>query len=128
MHKCTTASVCTRVRRVLRLCVADTSTDVDRKMRLYAVITALKNGFFPSNDQIDQTLKYATSRAPFEVKELSKDGQKLVNDTRTVIETVGLSYGGEHTLTTYRPTLSFRKRTRMNGCSSSSTRHARLKM
>ena len=62
--------------------------DVDRKMRLYAVITALKNGFFPSNDQISDSLKYAVTHAPFDTNALSKDGQQLVKDARNVIETV----------------------------------------
>ncbi|TIA85325.1 hypothetical protein E3P99_04027 [Wallemia hederae] len=61
--------------------------DVDRKMRLYAVITALKNGFFPSNDQISESLKYAVTHAPFDTNALSKDGQQLVKDARNVIET-----------------------------------------
>ncbi|EOQ98692.1 hypothetical protein J056_003212 [Wallemia ichthyophaga EXF-994] len=61
--------------------------DVDRKMRLYSVITALKSGLLPSNDQIQQTLKYASSHAPFDINVLSDDGKILVNDTRAVFNT-----------------------------------------
>lgn len=41
----------------------------------------------PGNDQIDKTLKYVLQNSPVDVKDLSPDGQRLIQDTRDIIET-----------------------------------------
>ncbi|KIY52213.1 hypothetical protein FISHEDRAFT_35804 [Fistulina hepatica ATCC 64428] len=61
--------------------------DVDRKIRLYGVISAFNKGRMPSNAQIDETLRYVEDNTPFPTDKLSQEGQKLVQDARDVIET-----------------------------------------
>ncbi|TFK35771.1 hypothetical protein BDQ12DRAFT_307288 [Crucibulum laeve] len=61
--------------------------DVDRKIRLYGVIEAFRQGRLPSNAQIDETLQYALSHSPVTVDKLSPDGKKLIQDTQYIIET-----------------------------------------
>ncbi|KAG5220001.1 hypothetical protein IMY05_C4702000500 [Salix suchowensis] len=69
---------------------ADKDADVDRKIRLFGVITALRAGRVPSNAQVDQTLKYVLDNSPVDVSTLSHDGRKLISDTRDIIETARL--------------------------------------
>ncbi|KAG8909986.1 hypothetical protein FRC00_009079, partial [Tulasnella sp. 408] len=66
------------------------AADVDRKMRLYGVIEAFRAGKVPDNQQIDETLQYVKSTSPVNVNELSPDGQKLISDSRDIIETARL--------------------------------------
>ncbi|PWN48589.1 hypothetical protein IE53DRAFT_375503 [Violaceomyces palustris] len=61
--------------------------DVDRKMRFFGVIQAFREGRYPDNKQIDDTLKYTLATSPVDVDQLSPDGQKLVQDVRELIET-----------------------------------------
>lgn len=69
---------------------ADKDADVDRKIRLFGVISAFRAGRVPSNAQIDQTLKYVLDNSPVDVNALSHDGRKLISDTRDIIETARL--------------------------------------
>ncbi|KAJ1306987.1 hypothetical protein OPQ81_007967 [Rhizoctonia solani] len=64
--------------------------DVDRKMRLYGVIEAFRQGKLPDNQQIDQTLKYVNDHSPVNENDLSPEGRKLIQDTRDIIETARL--------------------------------------
>lgn len=66
---------------------ADKEADVDRKIRLYGVIEAFRQGRMPSNAQIDETLRYVASNSPVDVNALSPDGKKLIQDARDIIET-----------------------------------------
>ena len=64
--------------------------DVDRKLRLYGVIQAFRNGNMPDNAQIDSALVYAREHSPVDTAKLSPAGKKLVDDVRDVIETARL--------------------------------------
>lgn len=64
--------------------------DVDRKMRLYGVIEAFRNGKMPDNRQIDETLAYVGQHSFIDIKQLSPDGQKLISDSRDIVETARL--------------------------------------
>jgi len=66
------------------------AADVDRKLRFYGVINAFKQYRMPTNTQIDKTLSYVLNHSPVPEKELSHEGQKLVADTRDIIETARL--------------------------------------
>lgn len=57
------------------------------QLRFYGVIQALREGKYPDNQQIDETLRYVRDNAPMDVGQLSQDGQRLVQDVRDVIET-----------------------------------------
>lgn len=37
--------------------------DIDRKLSLYAVVESLRNGKYPSNRQIEETLDYALNNS-----------------------------------------------------------------
>lgn len=64
--------------------------DVDRKMRLYGVIEAFRNGKMPDNVQIDETLAYVGGHSFLDIKALSPDGQKLISDARDIVESARL--------------------------------------
>ncbi|KAL1739883.1 hypothetical protein HDZ31DRAFT_68488 [Schizophyllum fasciatum] len=64
--------------------------DIDRKVRLYGVISAFREGRMPSNKQIDSALKYAINNTPFPVDKLSPEGKRLVRDSSSIIETARL--------------------------------------
>ncbi|KAH8096888.1 hypothetical protein BXZ70DRAFT_895650 [Cristinia sonorae] len=66
------------------------AADVDRKLRLYGVINAFKQSRMPTNEQIDRTLNYVLKHSPVPETQLSHDGQKLVQDSRDIIETARL--------------------------------------
>ncbi|KAL0961531.1 hypothetical protein HGRIS_006470 [Hohenbuehelia grisea] len=66
---------------------ADKDADVDRKIRLFGVIEAFRQGRMPDNQQIDHTLKYVLDNSPVDLDALSSDGRKLISDTRDIIET-----------------------------------------
>ena len=59
-------------------------------MRLYGVIEAFRSGRMPDNAQIDETLVYLNKHSPIDVTKLSPEGQKLVSDSRDIIETARL--------------------------------------
>ncbi|KAF8639373.1 hypothetical protein AX17_001529 [Amanita inopinata Kibby_2008] len=64
--------------------------DIERKLRFYGVIQALRKGRLPSNKQIDRTLKYVLDHSPVDVDRLSPEGRKLINDVHDIIETARL--------------------------------------
>ncbi|THH17056.1 hypothetical protein EUX98_g9201 [Antrodiella citrinella] len=66
------------------------AADVDRKLRFYGVINAFKQSRMPTNDQIDKTLSYILKHSPVPETQLSPEGQKLVQDSRDIIETARL--------------------------------------
>ncbi|KZT70697.1 hypothetical protein DAEQUDRAFT_667430 [Daedalea quercina L-15889] len=66
------------------------AADVDRKLRFYGVVQALRESRMPSNTQIDSALTYALRNSPVDLNALSSDGQRLVQDTRDIIETARL--------------------------------------
>ncbi|KAF9560678.1 hypothetical protein CPC08DRAFT_665210 [Agrocybe pediades] len=61
--------------------------DVDRKIRLYGVISAMRKGKLPSNAQIDETLSYVLRHSPVDTTQLSPEGRKLVQDVKEIIAT-----------------------------------------
>ncbi|THH03681.1 hypothetical protein EW145_g6091 [Phellinidium pouzarii] len=61
--------------------------DVDRKLRFYGVIQAFREGRFPDNSQIDDTLRYVKDNSPMDVGALSQDGQRLVQDVGDIVDT-----------------------------------------
>ncbi|SGY18964.1 BQ5605_C014g07520 [Microbotryum silenes-dioicae] len=62
--------------------------DVERKMNLYGVIEAFRQGKMPSNrQQISETLDYVIGHSPIDEKKLSKDGRGLIEDFRDLIRT-----------------------------------------
>ncbi|SPO29903.1 uncharacterized protein UTRI_06180_B [Ustilago trichophora] len=63
------------------------AADVDRKMRFFGVIQAFREGRYPDNQQIDDTLKYTLANSPVDTNKLSPDGKKLIQDVRELIET-----------------------------------------
>ena len=67
---------------------AKKDADVDRKLRMYGVIEAFRQGRMPDNQQIDETLAYVRDNSPVDTSQLSPDGQKLVQDVRDIVETV----------------------------------------
>ncbi|KAF7967775.1 hypothetical protein HWV62_33189 [Athelia sp. TMB] len=62
---------------------ADKEADIDRKIRLYGVIEAFRQG----NAQIDETLRYFATNSLVDVNALSLDSKKLIQDARDIIET-----------------------------------------
>ncbi|KAI0634782.1 hypothetical protein C8Q77DRAFT_1053762 [Trametes polyzona] len=63
------------------------AADVDRKLRFYGVVKAFSESRMPSNEQIDRFLNYVLQHSPVDVKDLSPDGRRLIQDTRDIIET-----------------------------------------
>jgi hypothetical protein len=63
------------------------AADIDRKMHLYGVIQAFRNGQYPSNRQIDETLDYVINHSPIDEGKLSKEGRHLIDDVRRIIAT-----------------------------------------
>ncbi|KAF4574250.1 hypothetical protein EYR40_006036 [Pleurotus pulmonarius] len=61
--------------------------DVDRKIRLYHLVGALREGRMPTNEQIGQTLDYVLANSPVDLSKLSPEGRSLIEDTRDVINT-----------------------------------------
>ncbi|KAI4525606.1 hypothetical protein K525DRAFT_290071 [Schizophyllum commune Loenen D] len=60
------------------------------KVRLYGVISAFREGRMPSNKQIDSALQYTINNTPFPVEQLSSEGKRLVEDSRSIVETARL--------------------------------------
>ena len=69
---------------------AKKEADVDRKLRLFGVINAFRDGRMPDNSQIDETLTYVLQHSPVDEKSLSSDGRRLISDCRDIIETARL--------------------------------------
>jgi hypothetical protein len=69
---------------------AKKNADVDRKIRFYGIIDAIRKGRLPSNEQIDGALRYALDHSPVDLNKLSPEGRKLVQDTRDIIDTARL--------------------------------------
>jgi hypothetical protein len=69
---------------------AEANRDVDRKIVLYGVLEAFRNGRLPTNDQIDKTLQYILDHSPIDVHKLSPEGRSLVQDTQDIIGTARL--------------------------------------
>ncbi|SPC61997.1 uncharacterized protein UHOD_13922 [Ustilago sp. UG-2017b] len=63
------------------------AADVDRQMRFFGIIQAFREGRFPDNQQVDDTLKYTLANSPVDTNRLSPDGKKLIQDIRELIET-----------------------------------------
>lgn len=63
-------------------------TDVDRKLRLYGAFTAMKQSKLPTNDQIDSILAHINDSFLSNADALSPDGQKLVQDTSNIVDTL----------------------------------------
>ncbi|KAL7411844.1 hypothetical protein BDY24DRAFT_395037 [Mrakia frigida] len=70
--------------------VKDQAKSVDQKLALYGVIQAFRDGSLPSNNQIDEALLYAEKHSPVDLKKLSPDGRRLIEDLRDIIETARL--------------------------------------
>ncbi|ORY35471.1 hypothetical protein BCR39DRAFT_460742 [Naematelia encephala] len=62
-------------------------SDIQRKMKLWGVIAAFRDGRMPNNKQIDKALEYAIASSPVDLKQLSPEGRVLIDDTRDIIET-----------------------------------------
>jgi len=65
----------------------DQAADIDRKVRLYGIIQAFRDGRLPDNAQIDHTLNYVLNHSPVDQDKLSPEGRKLVQDVKEIIET-----------------------------------------
>ncbi|CAO1631289.1 unnamed protein product [Parajaminaea phylloscopi] len=61
--------------------------DVDRKIRFFGVIQAFREGRYPDNKQIDETLRHVENNSPINLDELSEDGRKLVSHFRNIVST-----------------------------------------
>lgn len=66
------------------------AADVDRKLRFYGVVHAFGESKMPTNKQIDDTLDYVLKHSPVDVHALSSEGQRLIQDSRDIIETAKL--------------------------------------
>ncbi|GAA5972551.1 hypothetical protein JCM8115_000263 [Rhodotorula mucilaginosa] len=62
--------------------------DADRKLKLYGVIQAFREGKTPNNKQCLETLDYIVDHSPIDERKLSKDGRTLVEDSRDIIRTI----------------------------------------
>ncbi|KAL8287370.1 hypothetical protein RQP46_003822 [Phenoliferia psychrophenolica] len=66
---------------------SEKNADLERKVRLFGVVNALREGRYPSNQQIEHTLDYVLNNSPIETKKLSKDGKTLIEDFQNIIKT-----------------------------------------
>lgn len=57
------------------------------QIKFFGVIQAFREGRYPDNKQIDETLRYVERNSPINLDELSDDGRKLVTDFRGIIAT-----------------------------------------
>lgn len=64
------------------------AADIDRKLKFYGAIEALRDSRMPTNDQIDTMLTYLLDNSLVPPQQLSQEGKKMVNDTRDVVETL----------------------------------------
>ncbi|KAI0373547.1 hypothetical protein BV20DRAFT_937833 [Pilatotrama ljubarskyi] len=63
-------------------------TDVDRKLRLYGIFSAIKESRLPTNEQLDAIIAHLSHSSLSGSDSLSPDGQKLVSDTHDILETL----------------------------------------
>ncbi|PCH43513.1 hypothetical protein WOLCODRAFT_164502 [Wolfiporia cocos MD-104 SS10] len=63
------------------------NADVDRKLRLYGVATAMRESRLPTNTQIDAMLDYSLAHSPVPTDKLSESGRTLIQDVREILET-----------------------------------------
>jgi len=61
--------------------------DIERKMQAYGVVQGFREGKYPSNKQIDETLQYTLHHSPVDQKKLSHEGRELIEDVQSIIET-----------------------------------------
>ncbi|GAA5879129.1 hypothetical protein JCM16303_001308 [Sporobolomyces ruberrimus] len=61
------------------------AVDIDRKLKLYGVVEAFRQGKMPNNEQCVRALDYALGHSPISENKLSKDGKDLVEDFREII-------------------------------------------
>ncbi|GAA5833009.1 hypothetical protein JCM3766R1_000397 [Sporobolomyces carnicolor] len=61
------------------------ANDIDRKLKLYGVVEAFRQGKMPNNEQCVRALDYALGHSPVTESKLSKDGKDLVEDFRDII-------------------------------------------
>ncbi|KAF7359022.1 hypothetical protein MSAN_01242900 [Mycena sanguinolenta] len=61
--------------------------DIDRKIRLYGAIAAMRRSRLPTNDQIANALEYVKTNSPVDERKLSTEGQRLITDIRDIIAT-----------------------------------------
>ncbi|KAF8553177.1 hypothetical protein OG21DRAFT_1477443 [Imleria badia] len=66
------------------------AADVDRKIILYGVIQAFRQGRMPDNTQIDKALSYLRDAEPADIHKLSPNGKTLIDDSRDIIQTARL--------------------------------------
>ncbi|WVQ99967.1 hypothetical protein IAU59_007110 [Kwoniella sp. CBS 9459] len=66
---------------------AELEADIQRKLKLWGVVAAFRDGRMPDNRQIDSALEYAISHSPVELNKLSPEGRVLIDDFRDIIET-----------------------------------------
>ncbi|WWC93737.1 hypothetical protein V866_000573 [Kwoniella sp. B9012] len=66
---------------------AELEADIQRKLKLWGVVEAFRDGRLPDNHQIDKALSYAVSHSPVETQKLSPEGRELIEDFRDIIET-----------------------------------------
>ncbi|KAM0751353.1 hypothetical protein T439DRAFT_380336 [Meredithblackwellia eburnea MCA 4105] len=67
--------------------IDEKNADIDRKVKLFGVVSAFREGKYPSNAQIDKTLSYILANPPVDTDKLSKDGQALISDFQEIIKT-----------------------------------------
>ncbi|KAF8122468.1 hypothetical protein EV363DRAFT_1274680 [Boletus edulis] len=66
------------------------AADVDRKIKLYGVVQALRQGRMPDNAQILKTLSYLEHADTVDLAKLSPEGKTLIRDFRSMISTARL--------------------------------------
>jgi len=62
--------------------------DVQRKMKVWGVIEAFRDGRMPDNKQIDAALEYAQTHSPVDINKLSPEGKVIIDDSRDILETL----------------------------------------
>lgn len=63
-------------------------TDIDRKIRLYSIFSAIRQSRLPTNDQLNDFFNWSLTHSPVPIEQLSPDGQALVQDSRDIINTM----------------------------------------
>ncbi|WWC90750.1 uncharacterized protein L201_005687 [Kwoniella dendrophila CBS 6074] len=66
---------------------AELEADIQRKLKLWGVVEAFRDGRLPDNHQIDKALGYSVTHSPVETQKLSPEGRELIEDFRDIIET-----------------------------------------
>ncbi|CCM07009.1 uncharacterized protein FIBRA_09328 [Fibroporia radiculosa] len=68
------------------------NADVDRKLRMYGIATAVRESRLPTNTQIDGGLEYALDHSPVPTDRLSESGQVLIRDLREILNTLRVMF------------------------------------